>query len=72
MDNNKVSELRRLTNVGIIECSKALKLFDDNIIQAKEYIEMKSHAVCRRKSDGQLWKVQDYVDYIKKEFSLDN
>ena len=48
----------------MFECKKALNLFDDNIIQAKEYIKMKGHAVCRQKKMG-IWNIKDFVDCIK-------
>lgn len=61
----KVSELRTETNCGLIECKEAIDIFDGNIKQTSEYLKMKSHAVCRRKADGEIWNRQDYIDWVR-------
>lgn len=70
-NNTFVRELREKTNMGLIECAKALSLFNNNIIQAEEYLKIRFIAVCRRKPDKSLWEEEDYVEYIKKNFPSD-
>jgi len=60
----KVRELRSKSGFGMLECKKALDLFSGNINQSFEFMKMRSQAVCRRRSDGEVWNRQDYIDWI--------
>lgn len=71
--SEKVLELRELTNIGLIDCKKALELCDENVAIAKIYLETVSQAVARYKIvDGKpvTWTNADYVEaarmYINK------
>lgn len=63
---NTVIELRNKTGNSLIQCKKALELFDNDIELAVEYLKIKSQAVCRRRPDGTLWQEEDYINEVKR------
>lgn len=66
-ENDILSLLRQETGLGISQCKDALDIFDNNKNQAYEFLRMITQPLCiRRKSDGELWSKQDYIDYIKQ------
>ena len=60
-----IKELREKSGMGMMDCNKALIIFDNNINQAYEYLFMRGLAVCRRKLNGVRWVNQDYIDWVK-------
>jgi len=68
--SSKIQRLRELSGCGMIKCSKALNIFNNNLNQAYEYLLMRNVAVCRRKPDGTQWTDQDYIDWVKEQITL--
>ena len=64
----QIREIRDRTGCGILECKEALDLFDGNINRCYEFLRMRSQAVCRRKPNGEVWRKEDYINYIKNNF----
>jgi translation elongation factor EF-Ts len=64
---NIIIELRNKTGNSLMQCKKALQLFDNNIKLAAEYLRIRSQAVCRRRPEGTLWQEEDYVKEVKNK-----
>lgn len=64
MRTKDVLRLRDMTGVGMHECKEALEAFDGDLLKAFKFLQMYSQPVviC---TNGQKWKKQDYIDYIK-------